>query len=86
MWEDLFRGRSQKALTSLVFDHTPIVLEWGWRKGGPSPFKFEETWFLEPDFMELVESVLSQSHYSGNASRIIALKLKNLKFRLKAWS
>lgn len=54
--------------------------------GGPSPFKFEESWFLEHDFMELVRQVWNQAQYLGDLSRIFAFKLKNLKFRLKAWS
>lgn len=57
----------------------------GKRGGGPAPFKFEESWFLEPDFMELIEFVGTESFFYGNASIIFALKLKNLNFLLKAW-
>lgn len=36
--------------------------------------------------MDLVEVIWNQSSFSGNANRILALKLKNLKFRLRAWN
>lgn len=85
-WEELFPRRSQSSLPRLVSDHSPIVLESVWGKGGPSPFKVEEVWFNEPDFMDLVKQVWTQTQYSGNPSRIFALKLKNLKSQLKAWS
>lgn len=56
-WEELFLGRSQLALSRSVSDHTPILLQSCWGQGGSSPFKFEGTWFLEPDFMKLVKNV-----------------------------
>lgn len=31
-------------------DHTPISLEANYVNGGLTPFKFEEMWFLSPDF------------------------------------
>lgn len=62
------------------------MLEYGWGFGGPSPFKFENAWFLEPDFMELVKYVWDHTSFQGNASRILALKLKTLKFHLIAWN
>lgn len=52
----------------------------------PLPFKFEEMWFLEDDFMEVVEFEWNKVGYSGNPSRIFSLKLKDLKFKLKTWN
>lgn len=85
-WEDLFPGRAQIALARAIFDYTPIVLEYEWGFGGSSPFKFENVWFLEPDFMELVKYVWFHASFQGNASHIFALKLKTLKFHLIAWN
>lgn len=36
--------------------------------------------------MEMVEMVWNSEEYSGNPSRIFALKLKALKVKLKAWN
>lgn len=85
-WEELFPCWSQVALTRSLSDHTPILLGSCWGRSVPYSFKFEEVWFVDPDFMVLVEVVWNQNFYSGNASRVFTLKLKNLKFRLKAWS
>lgn len=74
------------ALPRVTSDHTPIVLDSRGGFGGPSPFKFENAWFLEPEFMELVKYVWDHASYQGNASRIFALKLKTLKFHLIDWN
>lgn len=79
-WDELFVGRSQFARSRSVSDHVLILLQSCQGKGGPSPFKFENTWFLEPNFMEIVKEVLDHAHYSGNPSKNFALKLKILKF------
>lgn len=84
-WEDLFLNRSQVALPRPISDHTPIVLEPIRINGRPSPFCFEEVWFLEPDFLKIVEREWNKESFSGNASRIFSLKLKALKY-LKAWN
>lgn len=85
-WEELFPYRSQVALIRSLSDHTSILLASCLGKSGHYPFKFEEVWFMDSDFMELVEVVWNQNFYSGNMSWVFALKLKNLKFHLKAWS
>lgn len=85
-WEELFPGRSQLACSRSVSDHVQILLQSYWGIGGPSPFKFENTWLLEPDFMEMVKEIWVHSQYLGNPSRLLALKLQNLKHRLKDWN
>lgn len=42
--------------------------------------------FLEEYFIEVVESMWHNEVYYENPSRIFALKLKALKFKLKAWN
>lgn len=83
--EDLFPDRSQVALPKTSSNHTSISLEWKKILGGHSPFKFEEIWFLEPDFMEVVKHVWNNVDVSGSASQIFATKLKTLKKTLIAW-
>lgn len=86
LWEDLFPNCSQVALTRTVSDHTPILLKWKQVWKGPSPFKFEEIWFMDPDFMEVVDHTWNNVEVSGTASRRFALKLKALRKRLHAWN
>lgn len=84
-WDALFPDRSQVALHRNISDHNPIVLEFIHPFGGPFPFKFEEIWFLEPDFLEVVEREWNREGFSGNPSRIFVLKLKALKHFLRSW-
>lgn len=70
----------------ITLDHTLVLLKGKKVLGGPSPFKFEEIWFLHPDFIEIVEFEWKNVVVSGNASQIFALKLKALKKRLIAWN
>lgn len=70
----------------MVEDHIPILLESIRVSGGPSPFIFEEVWFLWEEFMDVVVKEWNLVEFSGSPSRIFALKLKGLKIRLKLWS
>lgn len=83
-WEDLFPDRFQTILPRTTSDHSPILLDWKAVMRGPSPFKFEEIWFMEPNFMKLVEFEWNNVSVSGNASPIFAIKLKALKKKLIA--
>lgn len=70
---------SSSGITKGSFGSFANFLESGWRGGEPVPFKFEESWFLELDFLELVDIVWNQASFWGNASRVLFLKLKSLK-------
>lgn len=85
-WEDLFLDCSQMALPRTTSDHSSILLDWKNVLRCPLPFKFEEIWFLESDFMDVVEYEWNNVVVSGNMSWIFAIKLKSLKKRLIAWS
>lgn len=58
------------ALPRNISDHNPIMLEFNRPFGGPLLFKFEEMWFLEPDFLEVAEREWNLVVYSGNLSYI----------------
>lgn len=85
-WDDLFPERTQSVLPRTVSNHWPIVLGVCKPVRGPSPFKFEDMWFLEPDFMDVVAKERDHVVYFGISSWRFALKLKALKFRLKEWN
>lgn len=85
-WEDLFPDRYQSMLLRTTSDHFPICLGLCRTVGGLSPFKFEEIWFMELDFMDVVSNEWNRVEFLGNPSRKFALKLKALKFRLKGWN
>lgn len=42
--------------------------------GGPCSFKFEEMWFLEPDFIDVVSNEWNPVTFSSNLSKKFALK------------
>lgn len=73
-------------MSRTTLDHCLICLGVCRPFGGPCSFKFEEWWFLEPDFFDVVSNEWNRVVYSGNRSRKFALKLKALKVRLKVWN
>lgn len=85
-WEDIFPNQTQVALSRVMSDHHPIKLEQKRFIRGPIPFKFKDMWFLEEDFMEVVEVMWNNEVFFGNPSRIFVFKLKALKVNLKAWN
>ena len=53
-WEAHFRGAIQVVLARPVFDHSPILLDGGGMRGGPTPFRFENMWLKEEGFKEVL--------------------------------
>lgn len=82
----MFPHRSQLVLCRTNLDHCPIMLGRCRSSGGSLPFKFEEMWLLELEFLEVVTQEWNRVEFLGNLSRRFALKLKSLKCRLKIWN
>ena len=55
-WEDHFGHLAQKAITRLLSDHCPIILDSGGFIRGKSYFKFENMWLRHENFAEKVKS------------------------------
>ena len=67
-------------------DHSPILLDVGGMRRGPSPFRFVSMWLKEEGFKELVKSWLLELSFRGFSSFILTEKLKKLKGFLKSWN
>jgi len=91
----LFKGDLSKFLYSLECkilpisgsDHYPIHLEII-REGrlARCPFKFENMWFKDPSFMELVKQWWTQINQEGFKFFNIVTKLKYIKKNIKVWN
>ena len=49
-----FSGVIQRILPKSVSDHSPVLLEGGGFRNGPSPYRFENMWLKEEGFFDLV--------------------------------
>ena len=85
-WEEGFITIAQKRLVRLTFDHFPIMLECGSIPRGRWPFRFENMWLKAEGFLERVRNWWDSYHFFGNASFVLANKLKALKGDLKKWN
>ena len=82
-WKDLFNGVVQCILSRPVSDHSPILLDGGGLRRGPSPFRFENMWLKEKGFKDLLNSWWMGFSFRGSHNFIMAEKLKSLKANLK---
>ncbi|RVW86319.1 Transposon TX1 uncharacterized 149 kDa protein [Vitis vinifera] len=52
-WETHFQGAIQTVLAKPISDHTPILLDGGGMRRGPTPFRFENMWLKSEGFKEI---------------------------------
>nr|GEZ27307.1 RNA-directed DNA polymerase, eukaryota [Tanacetum cinerariifolium] len=84
---DLFSNISGLILHRNISDHSPILLKESLVDYSPTPFRLFHSWFLEDDFISVVQDSWSiADNNSQNHMIKLKNKLKNLKHRLKAWS
>ena len=68
-----------------ISDHFPIVLEGGLRRG-PTPFRFENMWLKVEWFKDIVRTWWQGIEVRGSASYRMAVKMKEIKKKLKVWN
>ncbi|XP_026428108.1 uncharacterized protein LOC113323977 [Papaver somniferum] len=76
----------QIALTSVIYDHRPIMLVTKPNFMCKPNFKFENGWLLHKDFFKKVKEWWDVMEYQGQASFVFFKKLQYLKYFLKNWS
>ena len=85
-WESYFSGLVQSTLPRPFSDHSPILLDAGGIRTGPSPFRFEIMWLMVEGFKKMLKQWWQGLNFSGSFSFILAAKLKALKDILKSWN
>ena len=85
-WLDQFSGVTQGRLSRPTFDHFPIVLEGGGVRRGPTPFRFENMWLKVEGFNDIIRTWWQEIEVRGSASYRLAVKMKEIKKKLKVWN
>ena len=85
-WETHFQGAIQTVLARPISDHTPILLDGGGMRRGPTPFRFENMWLKSEGFKEVMRQWWEGIQVNGSASFILTEKLKALKPLLRSWN
>ncbi|XP_034674619.1 uncharacterized protein LOC117905870 [Vitis riparia] len=86
IWLDQFRGVFQSRLPRPVSDHFPVLLVGGGIRRGLSPFRFENMWLKVEGFKDLIRSWWRGIEVRGSASFRLAVKMKEIKQKLKVWN
>ncbi|RVX23652.1 Transposon TX1 uncharacterized 149 kDa protein [Vitis vinifera] len=85
-WLDQFSGITQGRLSRPTSDHFPIVLEGGGIRRGLTPFRFENMWLKVEGFNDIVKTWWQGIEVRGSASYRLAVKMKEIKKKLKVWN
>ncbi|RVX17546.1 LINE-1 retrotransposable element ORF2 protein [Vitis vinifera] len=85
-WLDQFSGVTQGRLSRPISDHFPIVLEGGGVRRGPTPFRFENMWLKVEGFNDIIRTWWQEIEVRGSASYRLAVKMKEIKKKLKVWN
>lgn len=78
-WEEHFSRVVQLRLERPVSDHWPVLLDSGWIRSGPVPFRFENMWAQSVSFVDIVRSWWEGYDVLGDPSYRLAQKLKLLR-------
>ncbi|XP_058741681.1 uncharacterized protein LOC131614072 [Vicia villosa] len=69
-----------------ALDHCPVWLVVDTKNWGPKPFKFNNEWFRNKDFLRYVEEESAAIQVSGRGDFVLKEKLRLLKPRLRWWN
>lgn len=71
---------------SFILDHLPILLSWTGDKGRKAyPFKFNHTWLLHKDFIDIIHKVWNGQYPFLNPMDLLCNKLQCLKRKVRKW-
>lgn len=74
------------ALPKVLLDHRPVALESGDWSNDPSYFKFENIWFHQDRFHDMVQQWWQGYVANGTPDLFVSQKLKLLKKDLVTWN
>ncbi|KAJ0859981.1 putative Endonuclease/exonuclease/phosphatase superfamily [Helianthus annuus] len=76
---------SVTAVDRVASDHRPIILSTVQTDFGHIPFRFFNSWFELPGFINYMLHICGLFSFSGPADLALAIKLRWLKNRIKSW-
>ncbi|XP_026398373.1 uncharacterized protein LOC113294174 [Papaver somniferum] len=84
-FDEAFPSALQISLTRTVSDRNPLMVITSHSLSSKPYFKLEKSWTEHEDFEKKVAIWWNAMHYSGSASSVFFLKLKNLKYFIYSW-
>jgi hypothetical protein len=84
VWCNMFIHAKLECLTTTASDHYPLLLSWEHQhtqNKPPKQFKFENSWLIEPNFMQFVHQ-----QWNSYANNIVTQKLNFCAKDLSRWS
>lgn len=84
-WINAFPNTTAKALDMVPSDHCPCLVSVSTRIPRSKIFRFENSWLLNPDFQNILNSSWNQTPNQSNSAKSITAKLKGLRKKLREW-
>jgi exonuclease III len=87
-WEQKYPLATVQALTREISDHTPLLFNTGNKSlNGAQPlFKFELSWLLSENFMDIVSDLWNNTKKGTNAIQTWQNKVRRLRQFLRGWN
>ena len=85
-WGDMWQSIRQEGLTRVTSDHCPIILDTNSFKWGPTPFRFENMWLKDKNFVGKFKEGWEQWNERGWEGYRFMKKLEATKFVLRKWN
>jgi hypothetical protein len=85
-WENIFPLSSARKIPRVMSDHNPIIMDTKESVEVRSrEFRFEKSWFLQPDFQLRVDKAWKTPMRGSDSISVVQEKLRNVKTSLKGW-
>jgi hypothetical protein len=84
-WDEVFPSTLLSSLTRTTSDHVPLKIDIATSIPKSNLFRFENFWVHDTGFRTVVDAAWNLQNDNSDPSAVLAAKLKNTRFEIRAW-